>query len=207
MRKAASASVLDVGLPEGLRRPVGDVRAEDVAALAPAGPLIPLGAGAPEQACPRGDRRIRDEVDDVAAGRAGVVREEAADLPLQAAPVEGPAGPGQAVGQAGEAGLDPLGEPDVDRLLLLAALYRPDQEEGLRALGPGAGLGLHPVPDRPPVVGLGNLPGPPAQRALRGPHQIAAARALSWRTRPHSVRLWFEVMIVAFFWYRVAITS
>ncbi len=34
-----------------------------------------------------------------------------------------------------------------------------------------------------------------------------AARALSWSTRPHSVRLLFEVMIVPFFSYRVAMTS
>jgi hypothetical protein len=53
---------LDVGAPEVLRAPGGDVGAEDVAALAGAGPVFPLGADGPGEAHPRGHARVGGRV-------------------------------------------------------------------------------------------------------------------------------------------------
>src|SRR5439155_37381 len=86
IRNAASASVSWMYVRQRfLGAPVIHVRAQHVAALAPARPVVPLGLRPPLQPHAGAQRRIGHELDDVAASRALVAFEEPAELAFQAA--------------------------------------------------------------------------------------------------------------------------
>ena len=61
-------------------------------------------------------------------------------------------------------------------VLLLPALDRPHEDEGLGPLRPGTTLGLHVLPHRLPVLRVGDLARPFAQLALRRADQVAPPR-------------------------------
>ena len=99
-------------------------------------------------------------------------------MPLQSPAIHGAAGAGEAGRDPGEPGLDPGDEPCVDRLLLLAPLDRPDQDERLGPVRPRTRLRLHPCPHGGPVLRLGEDPRPLAELPLGRPHHVTPARLL-----------------------------
>src|SRR5439155_6351420 len=162
--------------PELLGTPVDHVRAQHIAAFAPAGPVVPLRASAPVQSHAGGMRRVGDEVDHIAAGGALIPFEQAPELALQAAYIERPARPPQALPEPRQSVLDPARKPLVHRALLLTALHGADQHKRLDAVGTDALLGFDPVAHRLPVPRLGAGPRPFFEFALGRPHEIASAR-------------------------------
>src|SRR5438093_5688868 len=176
IRNAASASVSWMYVRQRfLGAPVIHVRAQHVAALAPARPVVPLGLRPPLQPHAGAQRRIGHELDDVAASRALVAFEEPAELAFQAAHVERPARLTHAPPQTLETRLDPPRKPLVHRPLFLAALDGADQHERLDPIGPDAPLGFEPVAHRLPVARVGQGARPLLELALRRPDQVPAS--------------------------------
>ena len=134
---------LDVGAPEVVRTPVGDVGAEDVAALAPPGPLVLVRPG--RHVTRTRDGTLTRRLDDrVAARRAGVGGEQAAELALHGAARHGSARVGEPPRQPGQPGLDARLEAGVHGVLLLPTLDGADQDERLRPFGAGHRLASMP---------------------------------------------------------------
>src|SRR5207249_11511800 len=106
----------------------------------------------------RAPRRIRHELDDVAAGCALIAFEEPAELALEAPHIQRTARLTHAPPEPLEPGFDPAGKALVHRALFFAALDGPDQDEGLHPSGPthgrgvGAVAGEHLVANRHPVA-------------------------------------------------------
>jgi hypothetical protein len=71
---------LNIGGPQRLRRPVGDIGPQDVIPFAGAGPLLPLRARGPIEPQGRSSRGVLPQMDLVAAGGAAVPFENAPDL-------------------------------------------------------------------------------------------------------------------------------
>jgi len=91
---------LDVGAPQVPGTPVRDVGAEHVAAFAVARPVIPLGARAPGQTQARGDTGVGNDLDEVAAGRAGVAGPAGGRVGARSARAPRAGGRGRAGGSA-----------------------------------------------------------------------------------------------------------
>src|SRR5260370_658031 len=167
---------LDVRAPDALGRPVDDIGAQDVAAFAPARPVVPLRTRAPLQAHAGGAASLGDELARVPPGGARVAFEEAAELALQRPHVQRATRVLHALGYSRQPFFDPAPEAVMHRPLLLAALDGADQEEGLVAVGPETLLGLDAVAHLAPVVRGRDLARPLPELALRGADQIAPAR-------------------------------
>ena len=78
---------LDIGPPQRLGRPVGDVGAQHVAVFAVGRPFVPFGPRRPFQPQTGGDSGVCDEADRVTSGGARVAPEKAADLALGGAAI------------------------------------------------------------------------------------------------------------------------
>jgi|GEM_PF-4025687 hypothetical protein len=98
---------------------------------------------------------------------------EMLELPLQVAAVRKAARPDETCGDPQRACVEQLNETAMDNLILLTALERPDQNEGLRPVRARTGLGLDALPHAGPVPGVRDGPGPLAELALRGADEVA----------------------------------
>ena len=127
---------LDVGSPQRLGRPVGDVGAQHVAAFAVARPVIPLRRALDQSSRTPPATTVVDEADRVASGGARVAPEQASDLAFGGAAVDRLLRPLDAPCRARQGGLDALAETRVHRLFLLLSLDRAHQQEGLAPSGP-----------------------------------------------------------------------
>src|SRR5438128_5276539 len=136
-------SELNVGLPEILGRPVLDVRAKDVTALAGAQPVIPFRSDAPRETQPRRHSRVIIDAHRVASCRASIPFEEPADLSLDAAAIERVARTDHPVAETLESFFDSFGEALMDRFLFLNPFVRAAQHERLRSVRTEADTHLH----------------------------------------------------------------
>ncbi len=160
---------LDICPPQLVGAPIRHVGAQDIAALAPARPVVPRRLGPPLEAHASPERRVGDKLDNVAAGRSLVTFEQAPDLALEAPHVKGVPGPLHALPQPGQAVLDLPGETLVHRAFFLAPFHGADEHDGLHARGPPTMLGLDSLAHRLPVLGVGDRARPLAEFTLRVP--------------------------------------
>jgi hypothetical protein len=103
---------LDVGPPQRLGRPVGDVGAQHVAAFAVSRPFVPFGPGRPFQPQTGGDSGVCGEADRVTPGSARVAPEKASDLALGGTAVHRIACPFEPPGEAEQCGFAETSQRD-----------------------------------------------------------------------------------------------
>src|SRR6266478_10161593 len=169
---------LDVGSPQRLGRPVLDVGAQHVAALAVARPVVPLGPDRPVEAQAGGQGGILDQADRITSGGARIAAQQPSDLTLGGAAIDRVACSREPSVETSQSGFDALAEARVHGAFLPLALGRAHQQEGFAALGAGTQLGLDPVAHLPPVARVDELRRERLQLALVRPDQILPLAAL-----------------------------
>ena len=116
-------SGVDVGLPQLLVAPIGDVGAQQIGSLGQGGPVVEGGVDFDFEAEP-GRATVLRQARLEAPGGALVLLQDAADLPVDLPAIEALLGTGDAGRQAFERRFDPLAELIVHGLLFAAPISR-----------------------------------------------------------------------------------
>src|SRR5258707_5493587 len=170
---------LDVGSPQRLRRPVGDVGAQHIAAFAVARPVVPFGLDRPIEPEAARCGGILDEADGIASCGARVAPEKTTDLALRGAAVHRLLCPRQPLPETGKPGLDAFGKTLMHGELLLLAFRRADQQERrAAAIGRSAQLGLDAIANLTPIARIDELGSKLLHVALVGADEIATPAAV-----------------------------
>src|SRR5262249_47244876 len=110
---------------------------------------------------------IINELNRIAGGSTRIALQQPPDLPLKRATRQNSPGTGDTSAHPLQPLLDTFGEARVNCLVLLAPLHLATQQESLAAVGSAAELSLPSFAHALPILGVGNLPRPSAQFAMR----------------------------------------